>query len=138
MVIGRSGGRGSRRGPAAVVSTWRRSGVTGRSTPAQAPTSRDQAPAAQTTVEVRTVPRSVTTALTSPPSLRIPVTADPVTRRAPSRRAAVAYPSTTDSGVQYPSVGENAAAIRPSVLINGESRCASAGSTRRLGTPRAF
>ena len=62
----------------------------------------------------------------------------PRSSRAPARRAAPAYPSTTDSGVQCPSVGEYAAASNPSVSMSGESRFASATSIIRLGTPSSF
>ena len=58
---------GSRPGMGAVVRIWRRSGSTGRSTPTMAPSPRDQAPAAQTTVSVAIVPWSVTTRVMAPP-----------------------------------------------------------------------
>ena len=87
MVNGRSGARS---GIGSVHSTWRRSGVTGSSTPAIAPIARDQAPAAQTTAPASTRPRSVTTVRTSSPATSSPVTATPVRSVAPSRRAAVA------------------------------------------------
>ncbi len=74
----------------------------------------------------------------APPLESIAVTAQLRTRRAPARRAAPAYPLTTLSGVQCPSVGEYAAASSPSVLIRGESALASATSMSRLGTPSSF
>ena len=113
---------GSRPGIGAVVRIWRRSGSTGRSTPTIAPSPRDQAPAAQTTVSVAIVPLSVTTRVIAPPLESIAVTAQSRTIRAPARRAAPAYPLTTLSGVQCPSVGEYAAARSPSVLISGRER----------------
>src|SRR6478735_9833385 len=96
--------------------------------------SRDQAPAAQMTVSVAMVPCSVTTSVTAPPLEVIAVTAQLRTSRAPARRPAAAYPATTLSGVQCPSLGEYAAASNPSVLTSGESAFASATSIIRLGT----
>ena len=58
-----NGVRGSSPGTGSVTTISRRSGVTGRSTPAMAPIAADHGPAAQTTVSVRIVPRSVRTAL---------------------------------------------------------------------------
>ena len=103
-----------------------------------APRSLDQAPAVQMTVSVAMVPRSVTTSVRLPPLEVIPVTAQRRTRHAPARRAAAAYPATTASGVQCPSLGEYAAASNPSVSIRGESAFASATSIIRLGTPISF
>ncbi len=103
-----------------------------------APRSLDQAPAVQMTVSVAIVPRSVTTSVTAPPLEVIAVTAQWRTSRAPARRAAAAYPATTLSGVQWPSLGEYAAASNPSVWISGESALASATSIIRLGTPISF
>jgi hypothetical protein len=40
--------------------------------------------------------------------------------------------------VQWPSVGEYAAASSPSTEISGDSRRASSTSIIRLGTPRSF
>ncbi len=133
-----NGVRGSRPGTASVVRIWRRSGSTGRSTPTMAARSLDQAPAAHTTVSVAIDPRSVTTSVRLPPLEPIAVTVQPRTRRAPARRAARAYPATTLSGVQWPSVGEYAAASRPLVSMSGESAWASATSIIRLGTPSSF
>ena len=92
----------------------------------------------QTTVSVAMAPCSVTTWVMVPPLESIAVTAQSRTSRAPARRAAPAYPATTLSGVQCPSVGEYAAASSPSVLIRGESALASATSMSRLGTPSSF
>lgn len=103
-----------------------------------APTDRDQAPAAQTTVSVTIRPLLVTTAVMVSRQVSMPRTSQSRSTVAPRRRAPAAYPWTTDSGVQCPSSGEKAAASRPSVEISGESRRASAGSTIRLGTPRSF
>ena len=85
--MGRTGGRPA---TGSVTSTWRRSGVTSSSNPAIAPTARDQAPAAQMTVPVSTRPREVSTARTSPSSISMSSTAQPVTIVAPCARAAVA------------------------------------------------
>ena len=52
-----NGVRGSSPGIGSVTRIWRRSGLTGRSTPTIAPRPRDQAPAAQTTVSVAIGPR---------------------------------------------------------------------------------
>ncbi|MDQ0945100.1 hypothetical protein QFZ67_006805 [Streptomyces sp. V1I1] len=71
-----------------VRAICRRSGVTGRSTPAIAPTAADQGPAAQTTARVRTFPDVVRTARTCPPSTSIPVTVVCVRTVTPSRWAA--------------------------------------------------
>ena len=54
------------------------------------------------------------------------------------RRAADAYPITTDSGVALPSLGDQTAPSSPSVKIRGERSRASAGSITRLGMPYAF
>ena len=121
-----------------MTSTCRRSGVTGRSTPAHAPTWADQAPAATTTPSQAIVPLLVWTAVTRSPLRSIPVTSTPRTIRAPWRRAFVAYPATTDAGSQCPSPAWKAAASRPSVTISGESRCASSTSIIRVGTPSEF
>src|SRR5687768_554930 len=104
--------RGGRSG--AVKAIWRRSGATGRSTPAIAPTAVDHAPAAQTTVDVATVPVAVRTPVISSPLVSMPTTADRVWIRTSRPAAAPAYPCTTDAGRAYPSSGENAAASRPS------------------------
>ena len=79
---------GSRSGTGSVTRTCRRSGVTGRSTPAQEPISADQAPAAQTTVSVRMVPASVRTPTTRPSRTSMPVAAQCGSSVAPARRAA--------------------------------------------------
>lgn len=84
MVNGSRGG--SSRG--AVNAIWRRSGSTGRSTPAIPPTARDQAPAAQTTVGVTTSPPVVRTRARPSPVASIPVTAVPVRTSTPARTAA--------------------------------------------------
>ena len=60
---------GSRPAIGSVVRICRRRGTTGRSTPASSPTCLDQAPAAQTTVSVATVPRLVSTAVMVAPSV---------------------------------------------------------------------
>ena len=90
------------------------------------------------TVSVAMDPCSVRTWVMASPLEPISVTSQLRTRRAPARRAAPAYPATTLSGVQCPSVGEYAAASRPSVLIRGESALASETSMSRLGTPSSF
>ena len=133
-----NGVAGSRPGIGSVVRIWRRSGSTGRSTPAISPTDRDHAPAVHTTVSVAIRPAPVSTARTCPSMTSIPVTAQCVTMRAPARRAPPAYPRTTDSGVQCPSSGDQAAARIPSISTIGESAFASADEIIRLGTPREF
>jgi hypothetical protein len=87
IVIGRRAGKPS---IASVTTICRRSGVTGRSTPIIAASSADHAPAAQMTVPVRTSPRLVRTVVTWLLTASMPRTSQPVTRVAPSRRAAVA------------------------------------------------
>ena len=84
------GSRSGRPGTGSVSSTWRREGVTGRSTPANSPTRRDQAPAAQTTAGVSTTPLEVTTAETASPATRISSSSQPVSTWAPWRRAPAA------------------------------------------------
>ena len=111
----------------------RRTGVTGRCTPAISPTAADHAPAAQITVGAAMSPWSVCTT----PG-RSPVTAHRVSMCAPRPRAANAYPATTASGVRWPSVGQKAAPSMPAGSIGGHTSCASAGVSIRLGTPRPF
>ena len=102
------------------------------------PSCLDQAPAVQMTVSVLMVPRLVSTAVMVAPSVEMSVTGQPRSRRAPARRAPLAYPRTTDSGVQCPSFGDHAAASSPEVSMSGESRLASATSIIRLVTPSSF
>ena len=68
----------------------RASPSTGMSTPASAPTSRDQAPAAQTTVSVAIAPASVSTAVIGPSSTLMPVAVTPWRTRTPWAAAAAA------------------------------------------------
>ncbi|GIE76801.1 hypothetical protein Aph02nite_27510 [Actinoplanes philippinensis] len=77
-------------GIGSVKMICRRSGVTGRSTPAIAPIAADQAPAAQITASASIGPRSVCTVRTSPPAVSMPVTVTPVRTVTPCRRAPVA------------------------------------------------
>ena len=83
-----SGMRFGRLSIGSVKSTWRRSGETGSSTPASAPAWRDQAPAAQITVSVRTVLPLALTALILPSRCSIVSTSWPVSSCAPNWRAA--------------------------------------------------
>src|SRR5438034_1155740 len=62
------GSRSGSQGTGSVSRTWRREGVTGRSTPTSSPTRRDQAPAAQTSAGVSTIPLEVTTAAMASPA----------------------------------------------------------------------
>ena len=63
-----------------VMRSWCRTGATGTSTPASAPTSRAQAPAASITSGVEMSPRGVDTPAISPLSTMMPVTgASPMT-----------------------------------------------------------
>ena len=135
MVNGRSGVE-SGVGPVSAI--WRRTGVTSSSTPAIAPISRDHAPAAHTTVDVRTVPCVVPTAAISPPRTSMPVTAQPVTNRAPRRRASSAYAHAASSGRACPSMGQKAAATNASGSIAGQRARASAASSITLGMPTSF
>ena len=93
---------------------------------------------AQTTVSVSILPPAVVTATTLPSRVSTPVAAQWAMSRAPCRRAAEAYPRTTDSGVQCPSVGLYVAATSPSVVMSGDRRLASATESIRLGTPSSF
>jgi hypothetical protein len=61
----------------------RASPSTGSSTPANAPTSRDQIPAQQTTVSVEMRPSGVSTPAIRPPTTAIPVAAHPCRTVAP-------------------------------------------------------
>src|SRR4029077_18201579 len=97
-----------------VKAIWRRTAETGIDTPSMFPIRRDHAPAAQTTVLVLMRPCSVITSVIVPPLLTMSVTSQYRTILAPGRRAAAAYPITTDSGVALPSPGDQHAPTRPS------------------------
>ena len=101
--------RAAASGIGSVNRTCRRSGVTGRSTPAISPSARDHAPAAHRPSRSRSSLLLVTTARISPPSTtiaRAPRSRSP--GGPPCARAPAAYPWTTESGVAWPSDGENA------------------------------
>ena len=74
----------------AVVTTSRKMGSTGSSTPAVRASAGDHTPAAQTTVSVSTVPSGVTTHSMRPAPSSMPVAAQPVTTVAPWARAPAA------------------------------------------------
>jgi hypothetical protein len=130
VAAGRTGG---------VNAICRRSATIGRSTPAIAPTSVDQAPAAHTTAGATYREPSVAVTTARPPATAsIPATPTPVRTVTPRRAASVAQPRTTSPGRAHPSVGDHAAATRPSGDRYRHRRAASPGSTSRLGTPSAF
>ncbi len=84
---GRSGGRPS---IGSVKRIWRRSGVTGSTSPTISPQARDQAPAAQMTTLVAIGPWLVCTPVIWSPSVAMPVTSHPTRTWAPRARAAKA------------------------------------------------
>src|SRR4051812_21743544 len=124
-------------GSGSVTRICRRSGVTGSSTPARAPSSPDHAPAAHTTAPARTTPAVVRTRVPSPSGSN-PRAPTPVSTRAPCRRAPAAYPSTTDSGAHQPSPAWKVAARTSSVVTPGARAAASARESNRVGTPSSF
>ncbi len=69
---------------------WRGSPCTGISMPTIAPTSRDHAPAAHTTVSVAIVPCAVRTPVMRPPARSMPIAGQPCSTRAPQATAAAA------------------------------------------------
>ena len=87
MVIGKPAGRSAM---ASVTTTCRRYGVTARSTPAVAASSRDHAPAQQTTTSASISPSAVRTPLSVPPSTSTDRTSTPVRIVAPCLRAPAA------------------------------------------------
>ena len=71
----------------AVMNFERRSGITGNSTPARAPTPPDQAPVAMTMTGADTIPSRVTTPSTRAGPRAKPVTSEPVRIVTPRSRA---------------------------------------------------
>ena len=81
-----------------------------------------QAPAAQSTVEVRMVPCSVTTADTRPPVVSTPRTAQPVRTPPPRRATARAKAGDALCGSARPSVGVCTANVVPELVALDEPR----------------
>ena len=77
----------AKRGAGLVRSTEERTASCGSTRPSFSRNGRDQIPPASTTASAHTVPCSVTTPRTRPPSQRSPRTAQPSSTRAPRRRA---------------------------------------------------
>ena len=113
-------------------------GTMGTVTPARAPISPANIPPALTTMSVSIVPRSVSTPVTLPRSVRTAVTRVFVLTSAPRRRAPSASANVSWLGSMYPSVGRKAAPSTPSVVIGGKSAWASAGEISSSGSPNVF
>ena len=113
-------------------------GTTGTVTPASAPSSPANIPPALTTTSVSIEPLSVSTAVTRPRSVEMPVTRVCVASSAPRRLAPSASANVSWLGSTYPSVGRNAAPRTPSTDMGGNSSCASAAETSSSGRPNVF
>ncbi len=92
-------------GSGEVLTYWWASGWSGTGTPASAPTRGPQMPAAQTTMSAGNSPRSVTTAVTRPPSVRTSVTVCSPRNRTPASVARRAWASPARTALARPSVG---------------------------------
>ena len=91
-------------------------------------------PAARTTVSASTVPLSVSTAVTAPPSRRNPVTVTPNANTAPRSCAPFASESAASPGFTVASVGVTVPPTRSSTWAIGHHSCTCAGSSTRHST----
>ena len=121
-----------------VKSTCRRSGVTSSSTPAIAPTARDQAPAAQTTVRLDPAERGLDR---DHRAVRGSMPTTSQSRDEPGAVPARPLRVALHHGLAAsacPSSGQNAPASTSPSSSSGYSSATSAGVTIRLGTSSEF
>ncbi len=108
----------------------------GTLTPASLPISRAHWPAQLTTFSQAISPRSVTTPVTRPFSVRMPVTAVSSRMVTPAVRAPRASAWTMSEGEAWPSVGRKAAPMTSSIVISGQRSRASDGVRSCISRPK--